>query len=224
MLVFPEMLPLLPDASELYSAPAWAPHQDLRWLETCLNVQSIQFMVDCLPAIQTLFQRCWIGLPLRVLDVGTGSGAGANLLATLYSGRLLGFEATVDAMEIASSLERYARARFPLINYLVGDAWDLKPQDPWDMVICSHTIEHVERPVEFLRHLQALARHWVFVYAPYNEIDRIPGHINTIDDTFLETIGAGDRRIAFSPAWNPQVHKDPMCVSFTLPGRGHSGT
>ncbi len=66
--------------------------------------------------------------------------------------------------------------------------------------------------------MQTLASQWVLIYAPYNEIDPIPGHIALINDEFLAKIGAQDVEIIASPAWNPLVHKDPKCVVFTLPG------
>lgn len=208
----------MPENNEIYSAPSWAPEHDLRWLETELNVQSTQFMIECLPSIHELFSRCWTGVPLKVLDVGTGSGAGANLLATLYAGRMLGFTIQVDALELTSYLAPYAKVKYPLINYMVADVLDLPAAPNWDIVLCSHTIEHVERPEKFLRHLQSLARSWVLIYAPYNEVDRIEGHLNTIDDTFIRRAGAQSQTIVTSPAW--RAHEDSSaCVIFTLPGR-----
>lgn len=194
------------------------PDEDLHWVETCLNVQSAQFMIDALPGFRALLSRCERGVPVRVLDVGAASGAGSNVLASLYSGIFLGYQARVEAVEIEPYWVRYVRARFPLLHYTVADAWDLRPDRPWDIVTCSHTIEHVERPVAFARHLQSLARQGVLINAPYNETDRIPGHINTIDDDFLAQAGAEDIRILDSPAWQPAGQPDPRCVVFLLPG------
>lgn len=208
---------------EIYSAPPWAPEHDLRWLETELNVQSMQFMIECLPSIHELFSRCWTGIPLKVLDVGTGSGAGANLLATLYAGRMLGYSIEVDAVELTSYLAPYAKVKYPLINYIVADVLDLPATPHWDVVLCSHTIEHVERPEEFLRHLQCLARSFVLVYAPYNEVDRIPSHVNTIDDIFIKQAGARSQTIVNSPAWRAH-ESSSACVIFTLAGRTEKGT
>jgi ubiquinone/menaquinone biosynthesis C-methylase UbiE len=204
----------MPDHTELYSAPPWAPQNDLKWLETVLNAQSLQFMIDCLPEIRATIAGCWNGTRLKVLDVGTGSGAGANLLGNLYAGGMLGYQIKVDALELMSSLEAYARAKYPFINYITADVRNLPPVANWDIVLCSHTLEHVEEPAVFLKHLQRLARSRVVIYTPYNEIDRIEGHINTIDDRFLATVGASGKRILKSPAWKP----DSSCVIFSLPG------
>ncbi len=111
---------------------------DLKWLETAAIPQSTQFMIDCLPLLRRLFGRFGShDVPIRVLDVGTGSGAGASLLASLYSGQILGYTLKVDALDRAPHVRRYARAKFPLISYQIGEAWDIKADRPWDVVICS---------------------------------------------------------------------------------------
>ena len=206
-----------PRDTDLYAAPPWAPEQDLEWLETCFNAQSMQFMIDCLPKIDKLLASFPPDKPIRVLDAGTGSGAGANLLATLYAGRFLGRAMAVDAIELIGHMERYAKAKFPAINYIVGDVLKLRPKPPWDLVLCSHTIEHIDDYVHFSRHLQSLATKWVLFYAPWQEKERVPGHVVTIDEAFLATLGAVEFEIIDSPGWRP-AGVDLRCVLFTVPG------
>jgi len=208
-----------PNAPEeiLYTAPAHKPSHDLVWLETCFNVQSEQFMIDCLPMIDKLLADYPAEKPIRVLDVGTGSGAGANLLARLYAGTFLGHSMIVDTIELAHSLERYAKAKFPAINYMVGDVLDLRPEHPWDLVVCSHTIEHIKDYSNFIQHLQTLAKKWVLLYAPWKEQNRIHCHVVTIDEPFLREVGAVEVEIINSPGWRP-AGKDPRCVLFTVRG------
>jgi SAM-dependent methyltransferase len=203
----------------LYIPKPTEPQNDLHWLNTASIPQSVQFMIDCLPTLRRLLGRFGrYDVPIRVLDVGTGSGAGASLLATLYSGQILGYTLKVDALDRAPHVQRYARAKFPLINYMIGEAWDLRGDRPWEVVICSHLIEHMDDPIGFARHLQSLASQWVLIYAPYNETNPIPGHKVILDDDLLAKMGAQDVEIIASPGWNPLVHKDPKCVLFTLPG------
>jgi SAM-dependent methyltransferase len=202
---------------DLYTPPRGAPERDLKWQETCANVQSMQFMIDCLPAINRLLAGFPAGKPIRVLDVGTGSGAGANLLATLYAGDFLGRAMMVDAIDLARRLERYAKAKFPTIHYTVGNVLDLRPEPPWDLVLCSHTIEHIKDYVNFVRHLQTLATKWVLFYAPWKEKDLIAAHVVSIDEEVLAAARAVGFEIIDSPGWRP-AGKDPRCVLFLVRG------
>jgi SAM-dependent methyltransferase len=205
------------DSMRVYSPPPWAQHETLEWLESCSAVQSMQFMIDCLPMIRKLL---W-GKPrhetLSVLDVGTGTGAGANLLATLYQGEFLGPRLKVDAIELIPHLRNYAEGKFPLINYMVGDILAYKGSERWDLVICSHTIEHVERPEAFVSFLAGLAHRWALFYAPWKERSLIPGHVNRIDRGFLRRAGSKMHTIIESPAWS-RADERAKCVAFAVPG------
>jgi SAM-dependent methyltransferase len=209
-----------PRDESLYEAPAHRPHQDLEWLEKYSCVQSMQFMIDCLPVIDELVATFPHAVPIRVLDVGTGSGAGAHLLATRHASSFLGAQMIVDAVELDGGyLERYVKARFKNINYIVGDVMDLRPEQPWDLVLCSHTLEHIEDPVPFVEHLQSLARKWVVFYTPWEEpLGETPGHVLTIDRRFLARVKAVKHHVLTSPAWGKPAFKDGKCVVFVLPG------
>ena len=74
------------------------------------------------------------------------------------------------------------------LRYIVGDIFNLDKHDRWDLVICSHTIEHVPDPDRFLGRLINLARDFVILACPYKENPEslIPEHLHSIDDAFLE--------------------------------------
>jgi hypothetical protein len=214
-----KLTPELPETEPLYEAPRWAPQHDLAWLETTLAPQSLQFMIDLLPVIRELIAGWPRDVPLRVLDVGTASGAGANLLGQLYSGPMLGPRMIVDAMELHPWMARYARGKLSFIRkYLVADVRNYWSEEPWDLVICSHTLEHVNDWGEFAAALKRLASRWVLVYTPWKEQHRIPEHVLSIDEPFLELVGAQRQWIIDSPAWYHAVDAEARCVAFVLPG------
>jgi hypothetical protein len=207
------------DTDPLYEAPAWLPDQNLAWVETVLGPQSMQFMIDCLPVIRELLAGWPRDVPAHVVDVGTASGAGANLLGQLYSSQILGPPLVVDAIEVHPWIARYARAKLQFIrHYIVADVMNYWPEEPWDFVICSHTLEHMSEGEPFLAALQRLATRSVLVYTPWKEDPRIPEHALTIDDTFLSRVGAERHWIIESPAWYRGAAQDARCVAFMLPG------
>ena len=74
-----------------------------RW-EGCWIGQTLQFMIDMLPTIRELIREWPREKVLEVFDVGTGSGAGANLLGALYRSPVFGLQMKVEP--VASGLRR----------------------------------------------------------------------------------------------------------------------
>jgi 2-polyprenyl-3-methyl-5-hydroxy-6-metoxy-1,4-benzoquinol methylase len=204
-----------------YKVPPSAPHKTEEWLETISAVQSMQFMIDCLPVIRDVVGRMnWPReTPMRVLDAGTGTAGGAHILATLYSSVMLGPPMQVDAIEISSDLQRWARARFPRVNYIVGDILHYRPRAPYELTICSHTLEHIEDTHSFVRHLCSMTRQWVIFYTPWKEQNLIAGHEHSIDEAFVRAHGGTVETILTSPAWYHPVDARAECVIFAVPGR-----
>ena len=127
----------------------------------------------------------------------------------------------VDTIELDGGyIERYARARFKNINYMIGDVMNFKPEKSYDLVLCSHVIEHIDDYMGFVDHLQSLSRKWVLFYAPWEEfeLDQSAGHVNTIDKRFLAKVKAVKHQVLTSPAWGKPAFKDARCVIFVLPG------
>lgn len=93
----------------------------------------------------------------RVLDVGFGWGAVAHAMA----------EAGALVTGIDSSAERVAesRARFqhPRLEFIAATAPQGVPAQPFDVIVASNVLEHVERRIEFLQSIQqrTSARRWL---------------------------------------------------------------
>jgi 2-polyprenyl-3-methyl-5-hydroxy-6-metoxy-1,4-benzoquinol methylase len=186
-------------------------------VENKLNPQSIQFMIDIIPTIRKLFLVQQSKSSISVLDVGPRTGAGSALLQKLYSPTTNSkIKMHVTALDIDDKFQEYANFCYPNLEYRIGDIYSIK-NEIWDLVICSHTIEHVPNPEQFLSRLQELANDYVIIACPYNENEEslFPGHLHSIKDSFIDRFHPIIKCIYDSPYW-----KYSLAGIFAFPGRG----
>lgn len=153
----------------------------------CFDEQSIQYVIDCLPLLN---EYCdYINLPkwstYKLLDVGSRTAAGANLMGNLYADWHYGnYQFIVDALDLDTGWVEYAKL-FPYINsYRNDNIFDLQP-DSYDICFCSHVIEHLEDPVAFVNRVTEVSKHFSVFYCPFNEHNPIEGH-RTITEEIID--------------------------------------
>jgi SAM-dependent methyltransferase len=158
---------------------------DAATFEYAFGAQSAQFMIDILPYLHEVMVAHYARSDeLSLVDVGAGSCIGTNLLTMLHSDHVVYSKLNVTAVDHTDVRERWVRALYPMIDYRIADLFDL-PGKQWDFVVCSHVIEHVEEPRDFIEALLRICKGFAFVYSPYEEFDRIPHHLSTIvKDTY----------------------------------------
>lgn len=175
------------------------------------GAQSMQFIIDCLPEFHRILLKHYRRSDdLTLLDVGAGSAAGSNLLASLHNERVVYSKIRVDAIDYTPLRERWVKSQYPLVNYSVANLYDL-PDKCWDFVICSHVIEHVSEPKVFVSELERVCKGFAFIYAPYQEIDRIPAHINTITEEIFSEFKLESVKIVKSMGWHADI-PDDQCI------------
>ena len=87
----------------------------------------------------------------RVLDVGCGYGAVARSIANAYpNSKVTGIDQ--DRPRLTQAI---ASKNPPNLNFIEGDATQMVPQGPWNVVVLSNVLEHISKRVDFLRALQA---------------------------------------------------------------------
>jgi SAM-dependent methyltransferase len=196
------------------------PDRAIDWLEQSYVPQSMQFMIDVLPFIDELllqhFRRSDI---ISFLDVGPGSASGANLIATLHRSTALWAAMKVDAIDVLRSRQRYASLVYPDVNLEIGDITKLRDGRQWDIVYCSHTIEHVPDPALFLRHLVQRSKRYTIVYAPYDEQQLIKGHSNRITEANFEAYNPLLLKKFRSLGWHPT--RGDLCILAVIDAREH---
>lgn len=175
------------------------------------GAQSIQFVIDCIPEFHRILQTHYKRKDtLALLDVGAGSGAGSNIFTLLHSDRFVYSKLRVDAIDGIDTRAGWVKIMYPKVQYKVVDVYEL-PDKQWDLVFCSHVIEHVPHPEDFVKKLVQISKGFVFVYSPYNEIDRSPGHINTITESFYEGFNVEKINILKSMGWHADK-PDDLCI------------
>lgn len=180
----------------------------------------MQFMMDCVPTIRGLLAEWSSPDPVTVLDVGASSGGGSQLLASLHRGDFFGPPMVVDALDTAHEFQAYANAVFSDIHeYIVGDLFALDAQRKWDVVISSHTIEHIADPLPFIAELRRRARAWVVLYAPFEEGEpRLPDHEYSLTKEFVDALEPVSMEVMRSIGWRKPGEPDSRCVVFVLRG------
>lgn len=161
------------------------------------------YMVDMIPHIQRHFRELGPRALLSVLDVGAKTAAGTGLLARLHDpdgGQWLKLVCT--ALDIEPYWAKYALAQWPMLKgYLIQDIFEMEPADPWDIVVSSHTIEHIDDPLPFIQRMRELCRGKVFAYTPYNEQNPIPGHVVVWDDEMIASTEPLETTIITNNGW-----------------------
>ena len=110
------------------------------------------------PIAERLFREAGIGLGQRVLDLGSGMGDVAMLLAQLVgsSGEVVGVER--DANSIARAKERVAAAGLRNVNFLNTDVNNIVGEEPFDAVAGRFILVFLPDPVSVLRSAVRLVR------------------------------------------------------------------
>ncbi|NIR49581.1 class I SAM-dependent methyltransferase [candidate division KSB1 bacterium] len=113
----------------------------------------------------------------RVLDVGFGSG---HLLKSLPNSCMLyGAEISESAVEEARrdpAFSRWRKAKFFLIHENILDEL---PRGPFDIILSSHTLEHVPDDKQLLQSIYTRLKKggFLFLFVPIEEPNYIPFHV-----------------------------------------------
>lgn len=166
------------------------------------DAQSIGFAVDLCRVLQEELASTE-NQSLTLLDVGARTGAGSNLIATVFhphSWSRLRF--AVTAIDNVDHWYPRAALTLPQIDYRVRDVFDI--EERFDVVVCSHTLEHTDDPGRLLEKLLRTARRLVVIAAPWKEPveTRLPYHLFTFDEQFFERYPPTRFESYLSPHWS----------------------
>jgi 2-polyprenyl-3-methyl-5-hydroxy-6-metoxy-1,4-benzoquinol methylase len=161
-----------------------------------VDAQSVSFYCDV-----AAFLRSRLLGTMSLLDIGPRTGAGLAVLRLLHhpmSYSTIKFD-PVTGIDIDPIFEQIAKDCYPDIEALTGKAENLLRK--WDIVISSHTIEHVDDPDAFIHTMEGLAKKAVVLAAPFEEQDLITWHKHRITYKLLTNHGFHDVCVYKSNHW-----------------------
>jgi 2-polyprenyl-3-methyl-5-hydroxy-6-metoxy-1,4-benzoquinol methylase len=149
---------------------------------------------------------------LSLLDVGPRTGVGLALLRLLHHPAAftrLKFDPVVG-IDLDPSFEVIAQGEFPDVQGKTGDIFDLPPKS-YDIVTCSHTIEHIYEMEVFVAQLEQIARRGVVLACPFEEREpRSDGHVQRIDAARLAAMSYHDVEVYDSF----HFHNGACCLAY----------
>jgi len=192
-------------------------------IEALYNSQTLSFYIDLLPLVHSSLisdhpnhaESSAFSRALKLLDVGSRTGVGANLIAQIYKGPWSDFIVNCDVLDLDDGFFDYAKCVCDHVSdFIICDVENIETNS-YDYIIASHVLEHVDDYLPFCDHLKRIAKKNVFISCPYNEYDPIEGH-NVINDVVLLQIGAQDIEVKKNWFWKNPERPDWSIVTFRL--------
>lgn len=181
---------------------------DFQLLKLRCDSQSLQYYADI---SQFLSSRILGHETLSLLDVGPRTGAGLGFLRLVHHPAAftrLKFD-PVAGIDIDPMFEQVAASEIPDIQAMTGDIFDL-PEKSWDVVCCSHAIEHIPEAEAFVEQLMRIARRCIVLACPFAENPLSDDHCRSIDYAFFKSLGILDVKVYESQHW----HSGLVCLAF----------
>jgi len=127
------------------------------------------------PITRRFFEAAGIGAGMSVLDIGSGAGDVALLLAELVGprGRVVGVDMNPAILETARA--RAASAGFANVTFIAGEAGDVVGDTRFDAVAGRYVLMYLPDPAALLRRLATLLRPGGIVAFHETDMNNPPG-------------------------------------------------
>lgn len=188
------------------------PHPGIDWVEGTMEPQTIIFYSQLLPVIFNCVVSCHQN-PTRIADIGACTGVGGSLISKVIA-NLMGYSVETSCFDTSPYFKRLAITKYPNIEYHQGNFFEFKDRK-FDIALCSHVIEHIPQPDDFVAKIVDNINYFLIGYVPFKEVNLIPGHVNSFDETSIrEMPGFVWARSIRSVGWRSASEEQPSCVVF----------
>ena len=188
------------------------PHPGIDWVENTMESQTIVFYSQLLPVIFNCVVCCHSN-PTRIADIGACTGVGGDFTSKVIT-NLMGYSVETTCFDTSPYFKRLAMVKYPNIEYHQGDFFEYQDRK-FDIAVCSHVIEHIPYPDNFVTKVVDKVNYFLIGYVPFKEVNLIPGHVNSFDETSIrEMPGLIWARNIRSVGWRSANEEQPSCVIF----------
>lgn len=159
------------------------------FIETKANPQALGFMTDIVGFLRNALLPKHVNEHFSVLDLGAKSAVGANFLGQLGQPNSFSkLKFTVTAADIDLTYQKYSEKRNVFVTFDGGDVFEMGRS--WDIVICSHVIEHIVDTEGFIARLRTIANKYIVLAFPFAEDPNnlISEHVRSLDIGFLRAL------------------------------------
>ncbi len=158
-----------------------------RGRQTVLHDLSYMRMSKVLLALRVINR---VGIELEGRDIfDYGFGAGAFFRYCPPSARLYGVEVDPENVEAVKARYKDQHTKVDLRTISIAN-WEEHPllEKTYDLVLCSHVLEHMQAPRTYLRNIQScLNERGAFLgLVPINERAENPHHLHTVDREVID--------------------------------------
>ena len=178
------------------------------------------------PLTERLFKAAGIRTGSRILDLGSGAGDVALLLADIVgpTGEIVGVERHADS--IARARERVQRAQLTNVTFHQGDVADVRDPEQFDAAVGRWILMFVPDPAEVVRAASRLVRpggtiafhevSWELCLSKHAELPLCGAVVRLITSTFVKTGANVEMGFAlpsvFQAAWlpRPSLHMETI--------------
>ncbi|MGH3916012.1 MAG: class I SAM-dependent methyltransferase [Pseudonocardiaceae bacterium] len=156
---------------------------------------------------------------VRVLDLGCGNGHAVNVAAQAFpASQFLGLD--IDAELIANAEAERSELGLANTAFAVGDAAELAPQPPFDVITAFDSVHHLRVPLETLRRVRAaLAPGGVFVVVDAKFSSHLENNVGnlfaplyySISLMYCTTISLAEGGPGLGMMWGTELTRDMLC-------------
>lgn len=106
-----------------------------------------------------------------ILEAGCGEGNFTHFLYQIFGDKKYGNK--IEAFDISRKCVQEAKVKCPDVHFYTGSIYHMKIKDPYDLVVASEVLEHMDKPELAIDRLFEASSRYLFLTVPKEPLWRI---------------------------------------------------